>query len=192
MQRLSSHSSRGFTLIEMVVTIAIVGIISAVVMFQYSKYDSQLLLKNLAYEIALQVREAQVFGISVRGDATGFSAGYGVHFSMSTPTQYFLFRDINNDLEYDNGELIVSRHTIGRGNRIMTLCAGNGPFPTPSSAGCDSGSGETLDIVFRRPHPDAIVNGGGPEEATIYLTSAQASANIRSVSITATGQISVQ
>ena len=51
------------------------------------------------------MRQAQVFGLSVRSTDGGiFTGGYGVYFSTSTPQQYLLFADTDDDNLYDSGE----------------------------------------------------------------------------------------
>src|SRR3989344_3825107 len=81
--------SRGFTLIELLVVTAILGIVSTLVLANNTRFGGAVLLENLAYEIGLSVRKAQVYGIAVRRfGETDFSAGYGIHFNSAMPTTY--------------------------------------------------------------------------------------------------------
>lgn len=150
--------------------------ISAVVIFQFRSFDSQLLLRNLAYEIALTIREAQALGIGVRGVGGDFSTAYGAHFEPGTG--YLLFRDDNENQEYnEEDDTMLSSYTIGRRNEIVDLCVGST---------CDRAS---LDVMFLRPDPDAIFNPSGTEAQVIV---GSPSGNTRIVRITSTGQIAVE
>jgi len=176
---------KGFTLVEMLVVIAIFSIITSIVLVKNSQFSDTILLNNLAYDIALSVRQAQVFGLSVRAtpDSGVFTAGYGVHFDSSTPKTYVLFADINNSNIYDSGiDEIVEVFNITRGNKISRLC------------GVDSSDQETcgatnLDIVFIRPDPEATLTGI-TGDARIYIIAQDGSEE--SLLVRSTGQISVE
>lgn len=55
---------KGFTLIEFIVIISIFAIMSAVALFNYQGFRSSVSLGNLSRDIALTIRQAQVFGWS--------------------------------------------------------------------------------------------------------------------------------
>ena len=85
-------TNRGFSLVELLVVISIFTIISSVVVFRQSKFSSDILITNLAYQMALEIREAQTYGIGVKsvdnpviiGDSK-FKYGYGIHFGPEVP-----------------------------------------------------------------------------------------------------------
>jgi hypothetical protein len=198
-----SSFARGFTLIELVVITAIIAIISGLILVSDSAFGGKVLLENLAYDIALSIRQAQVYGISVqRFGSNVFSAGYGVRFDTSSQLSYLTFADalIANGM-YDcptpgstaTCELVQST-AIERGFRIAKLCAPAGT----DSASCISVS--KLDILFIRPEPDAIISantlscplglGTCYDSARIVLSSPRG--DLDSILIESNGQISVE
>lgn len=200
-------AQKGFTLIELLVVVAILVTITSVVLFSNNRFGGTVLLQNLAYDVALSVREAQVYGISVRSFGGEFNFGYGMHFDTNSQT-YVLFADVyplpggDGIYQPDQGERVKSTD-IQRNYRVVKLCA-----PAGSSIGaCVSTSGlwvSKLDILFKRPEPDACISADGavkidsdgectqsPEEsARIVLESPRG--DRRGLIIEATGQISVE
>ena len=200
---------RGFTLIELIVVVGIITIITAVVLANNNKYGGSVLLQNLAYDIALSIRQAQVYGISVRSlGSSNFSVGYGMHFDISDPTHYELFADKNDDGFFTSDldpaldeNVSPSPYVIGRNYSIAKLCA---PAGTDSST-CSSVN--QLDIQYKRPEPDANISartgtGGGTGQSCVkHSNQCQDSGrivvqsprgDILSIVVDATGQISVQ
>jgi len=185
-------SQTGFTLIELLVVVAILVVISSIILTSYSKFGGQILLRNLAYDIALSIRQAQVYGISARSflDAQ-FSAGHGVFFSFDEGNNlFYLYTDVDNNSFFTSvSDELVETFSIGRGYTIDRLCVASG-------AASESCGITELDILFKRPEPDAIIRastGSGfsqYERAHIVLESPQG--NKLSVLIETTGQISVQ
>lgn len=146
----------GFTLIELLVTLGIMMLISAIILGDHNRFGGSVLLQNLAYDVALSVRQAQVYGISVRrfgsASSANFDVGYGVHFDLDNPTTYVIFGDAigtPNGL-YDTGEA-VNILNINQGYRITQLC-------TTSGAG-ENCAPRFLDVLFIRPEPDALISG---------------------------------
>ncbi len=191
--RRSPHAvvTRGFSLIELIVVTGVLTVVTSLILANNAKFGGAITLRNLAYDIALSVREAQTYGISVRkfGSGSGqFGAGYGMHFRTSSPTSYLLYADaVNQNGLYDGSGELVESVAISRGFEIADLCY--------TSAG---GSAETcgvqkIDIVFERPEPDAHirVNDGAilNQRARIVVTSPRG--DEASIIVEATGQISV-
>ena len=71
----SRKTTTGFSLVELIVVMGIFTIMTSIVIFNYGRFSSNLIVTNLAYESALAVRQAQVYGISVKntsGDGGNF------------------------------------------------------------------------------------------------------------------------
>jgi hypothetical protein len=124
---------------------AIFVILSAIVLANNARFGNVIILQTLAHDIALGVRESQVYGIAVRrfGD-NNFDIAYGMHFALGN--NYELFADVNANGIWDSGETVKST-TIAGGYTISELCT------------TDDQCGFTrLDITFQRPEPDACLS----------------------------------
>ncbi|OGG57425.1 hypothetical protein A2853_03620 [Candidatus Kaiserbacteria bacterium RIFCSPHIGHO2_01_FULL_55_17] len=184
---------------ELMVVTAIIVVISGVVLVNNNRFGGVFLLENLAYDIALSIRQAQVYGISVhRFGATNFRVGYGLHFSKNDPITYVFFADANpsggNGLYEENQNETIESSTIGRGYYIDKLCAPAGA----DAATCTSV--DRLDIIFKRPEPDAFISANGvsgivtpaalQESARVVLKSPRG--DEKSVIVEISGQIAIQ
>lgn len=165
----------------------------------HARYGSSVVLQNLAYDIALSVRQAQVYGIAVARLGTGsytFSAGYGMHFDKGA-TQYILFGDnITANGIYNSGEAI-SITNIASGYSVYDLCG------TPLTSSTSTCGYSKLDILYLRPEPGAWIslNSTGPDSCLLVHQNCWKNAIIKvqsplgsqmSVTVWGNGQISVQ
>lgn len=145
-------SSAGFTLVELLVSITIVSIISAAVIYDYGSFSRNIELKDLTYEVALTLRQAQTFGANVKTFSGGFDVGYGVHFEDSyAGTKYILFADKDRNFEYDATDGIEDEFNLYAGYEIYDACA----TTVGGDERCLSTSLNRLDIVFDRPELEA-------------------------------------
>lgn len=184
---------RGFSLVELVVSVAIFLVITAVILVKHSEFSGTLLIENLAYDIALSVRKAQVFGLSVREFSVGsqeFNVGYGVHFDSASNNTYIFFADRNRNEKYDDSSEILETFTLRKGNTISEFCG----ILASGTEKCSPSDISFLDIVFERPNPDAIIksNIAGDTYAAAKITVASPQGTKWNINIVTTGQISVQ
>lgn len=211
----------GVTLIEMLVVVGIIALMSAVMMFNYSDFSTNVSVRNLSQEIALSVRKAQTYATSVRTlEGSGLPSdtfqGYGISFSDSstdpknnlTPwnRQFILFADTDTDIPVP--PQISKYDSLGASN-CGNPSSSNGEclesFGIVSADKIDSicidnkpcVKGTRVDITFRRPSPDAIICQVTPTatcQNISYVTVNLLSAKglKRSVQIWNTGQIAVK
>lgn len=190
----AARGSAGFTLIELLVVMGIMIVITTLVLARYSQFNGVVLLRSLAYDVALSIREAQVYGISGKSSGGVFAYRYGVHLSKTDSTRYRLFGDTNNNIAYEASE-VVTAYSMRPGYGISEMCAHRSSDGTEICA--TSGGISSVTIMFKRPEPDAIIRAcpsAGPcvaaIDATITLVSPTGAT--RSVTVTSTGQISVK
>jgi len=157
---------RGFTLIELLAVCAIMALMAGIVMSNQGKFGGQVLLQNFAYDVALSVRQAQVYGISVqrfqRGGQTFFDAGYGINIdgSVVPTTLYTLFADssplIADGLFTQGSDEERATMNITRGYFISKLCVPATLSDVNDPMSCTAAS--EVHILFVRPEPDALIS----------------------------------
>ncbi len=179
-------------MLEMLVTIAIISIITAVVVVRYGSFSAAVLLKSQVYELALNVREAQVFAISVRTESATpnpFRNAYGVYFTTDSPSVYTLFLDDegNESVLYDTSptdESLGNPFTIDSRFYISRICVNDCAVDV-----------DNLSVSFKRPDFDAqlaVAGYGLVASAEVIVASVADPSQTKSVRINSTGQISVQ
>lgn len=192
-----------FTLLEMLVSLGIITVITAVAITSQSSFNKSIVLTNAAYDVALSIRSAQAFGVGSRSPTFGVvKAGYGIHFDKSATGSYLLFGDTypaasctlpscksGDGLYTASSDASQKTYTFGNGVAISDICVSNGTVVCAFSSGS---SVNTLDIVFARPSndPTILINGvsaGTYFKAYIALTSPQG--GVRYVCVTSAGLI---
>src|ERR1043166_8621201 len=84
----------GFTLIEMLMVLAIIVIITTIALSGQTLFNSSVVLTNTAYDVALSLRQTETFGIASRVFNGVANAGYGIEFSKATPASYVSYADV--------------------------------------------------------------------------------------------------
>ena len=208
---MKAMAQRGFTLIEMLVVLAIIVVITAIVFSGETGFNRSFYLTNTAYDVALTFREAQTFGISSRAFGSVQNARYGIYVSNSAPSSYSLFADLGSNAGapaacplgtagtptarpgnclYDGSSEQVQQFSLSNGFRISGFCVGSSCY----TASADPS--RTFSVVFTRPNEDATISTvsgasvttGSTGCLTITDASGQSSRYVR---ITGPGQISV-
>jgi len=195
---------RGFTLIELLISVAIFVIMTSLVVAKYGNFNTSTLLTDTAYDVALALRTAQTYGLSVKNASAvtaNFSVSYGVDFrtgaggscggqtSTSNATNMVLFADTatpNNIC--DPNDTLVDSYLLTRGAVVSGLCAGTG-----SSCTVD-GSVSQLDVTYLRPNPEATIciNGScGSRYTYAEVVIKGTDGSTRTIAVYENGQISI-
>jgi prepilin-type N-terminal cleavage/methylation domain-containing protein len=197
---------RGFTVVELLVTLAIVVLVTGIVMIRYSSFNSSVLLTSQAYITGFDVRETQSLAISVRGNSNQFREEYGIYFDLSNPTSYLLFQDDNTNgnqspVRYHAGEEIGVPYKVDPRFKIMNLCVSNSSGRTCTSQDASTAGTETtntslttLAVAFRRPDFDAELYSpqiSGLNSVEVHFGNDDIT-NVKKVIIYSSGQISVE
>ncbi len=208
------NKQQGFTLLELLVVIALLSILLSISMFNYSNFGRDVELENSAYTTALAVREVQVFGInreSREGTYTNakntFSDSnyrYGFYIEKDSeklvlfrdgldqeqvPTEAGIYNKVNCGA---SGSECYSEIILTRRNKIHEIKIIN------SSGGEESV--ESVNISFLRPDPDATIVSVGSTHDTVEKSASRVNITIsdgegdygRCVSIGYAGDISIK
>lgn len=216
MIKIIKELNKGFTMIEMLMVIAIFSILTSVIIFNYSDFNNNIIATNMAYEVAMTVREAQVYSLGVKtsGGDNDFNHRYGVYFNTSNSygnQNFLLFYDSDDSMACNQtGSLCTltgctntecrQMSSMTRGIKIASLCVSTGE-PLDASGHCLGTTVKDLSITFLRPDPDAEmctteISGScvpGHDiitDAAIIIEAPNSSR--RAVVVRSTGQISVE
>jgi prepilin-type N-terminal cleavage/methylation domain-containing protein len=209
---------RGFTLVEMMVVLAIIVIVTVIALLGQSSFNRSLVLTDTAYTIAFSIRQAQFLGISGRTTGgTSDAAGYGVNFQNGVTGSYRLYRDtipartnniqdsrecpgrsVGTGQEAKPGDCIrnnatedVTTYTLNNGFSIARFCGIN----SDGTEVCN-GSLTSLNISYLRPNTQSIIVGtrGGLRYlyagARIHVTSPDGTAE-RCITVSKAGHVAV-
>lgn len=206
----SFHAYRGFTLVELLVMLAIISSLFMVVLTGQSSFNKTLILANTAYDVALSLHSAETYGLGGRSGTGGdVNTGYGIHFQKLSADSFTLFRDsyppssvtsichpitdafapnpVPGNCQYDpsNGEKILD-YKIGNGITITDFCVYSTTLPTA----CANGTLSSLDIVFARPNPTPFLQASdGQLYNSACLTLSSSLGTSRYISVQASGEI---
>ena len=201
---LSNYKSKkctpqGFTLIEVMISIAIIVLVSTLIMLRYGAFSSSVLLKNQAFEVALDIRETQSYATSVRGSGNEFRQEYGLRFSSvsSINSQYTFFLDSQDsggsDRLYNSGEELGEPRRLDRRFIVSRICSPDCVNPASNEIY------SYLDLTYKRPDFDALLrgyrSGAGWSTLTnveIEIASVADPSKARRVYVSSTGQIEVK
>ncbi len=191
---------KGFTIIEMLAVLAIFSILTAIVVFNYAKFRSDTILTNMAYEVALSIREAQIYGVSARSSVSGetadFTNAYGIYIPTIPTNAYYLFSDTDSanggtgdktfsgsDCTISNGDTCITPYTLQQNIKITAVYVNDG---------CENST--KFSILFKRPNPEPIFSKNGAIPANfskIQITLTADNDTKRYVLVANNGQISV-
>lgn len=116
-------SGAGFTMVEFLVVMSIIGILSSVLFFNWRSGEATFALQNSAYKLAQDIREMQEMAMEAKEiDCNGYTgSSFGVQFEKSWLTYYLLFVNCNDNYVYDVNDKILRIVNFEKGVEISTL-----------------------------------------------------------------------
>jgi prepilin-type N-terminal cleavage/methylation domain-containing protein len=153
--RTAYSTKKGFTLVELMVTLGIFVLMTALLLANQRRFSNTLELTNLAYDVSLSIRQAQTYGFAVKGQGgavtTEFQNYYGINFDLTNNTKFIIFADAPSGGvrgKYDAGvDTLIVTYTLKSGYTFTNICNED------STEVCYPNY--TTNIVFKRPNPDA-------------------------------------
>ena len=211
---LKKNNEQGFTLIEFIVVLVIFSIMSGTSLFNYNEYRNNIETTNVAQDIALTIRQAQVYGISASDgfDSENVFANNNDNtiniiddrsirgFAINTESQeIILFEDLNRNFSYepDNDRVIDVRRILARNTNMSACLFASGDPVNPGNCLEEvtvNTSGDTMvSIAFQRPYPDAFIRFDGSEYSHVLIELKDNSENpLRYIEVNPIGSISVK
>ncbi len=195
---MSRRQSRGFGLVELMVTITIMAIVSVIILARQDAFNGAILLRNQAYDIAFHIREVQLGAVAAVGEGGGFRSILGVEFdtAVANSGSYRVFEDnaaSPNGL-YDTGEAYGTQGDLDDRFEVRAIRVTG-----------DTMTGTKLSVVFVRPNFDArfFDTAGEVNASSVEIDIARRGVAcpggpgtcpgvLRTVEVTETGQIAVQ
>lgn len=159
---LSVKMSKGFTIIEFLIVISIIGIFSAITFPNYRSTQQQLALQRSASKLAQDIRKVQEMAISAKecppsicgGSEPIIPPGYGIYLKQGD-SDYLLYADINpaaGNEKYNAGDALVKTIPLEKGVKINDV--------SPAS----------MSINFKPPDPKVRISGTGGNFAEAEIT----------------------
>ncbi len=142
----------GFTLIELIVSTAVIAMVTGIFLANYSSTNRRTDLTMTAQKLVTDIRLAQNYALGLArygssGSTNVPAGGWGIHFDLLNNKQYIVFADDNNNRLYDGGE---SNPSFGA--QVFTL---------PENVIIESLSPveSKVDITFLPPDPVTTITG---------------------------------
>lgn len=172
-------SKRGFSIVELLITVSIVMLITGIALSRYSSFNNSILLQSQAFEIGFDIRQAQQSALSVQATGGAARNGFGIYFDITNPNTYILFFDTNDNYRYDSGtDNELSEFYIDTRFVITDIRVGGSARSEAS-------------VTFRRPNFNGLIYPTG-NTLEIDIAASQSATAVQTVSITQSGQITVQ
>lgn len=196
-------AERGFSLVELLVSISVLVLVMAVMMAGHNAFNSAVLLRSQAYDIALETRQVQLRAVSVIGGsvASDFRQQHGVFFREASPffagRKYQIFRDgvagtagkVDSGEEFGRQGIVDSRFYISE-------------IRTKDQSGTEAVIAGGISVMFERPNFDAHFydsDGNALSDMVAVFIDLRVNGsaglsgleNVRTIEITRSGQITV-
>lgn len=194
-------------MIEMMVVLAIIGILTVSVVGNYGSFRSATVATNMAYELAGSIRQAQLYGLGVRlnGQVGTFTAEgspndtYGVELAKGVPS-YSIFRDKGTPNATcdsgcscdDSAGECVEQVTMLQQVTVEALCTGDASMTGQELLEGGSCDHTSLSVMYTRPNPEASIYASSGTGDTLAGILIRGGAHCRLVRVYQNGQIAVE
>ena len=132
----------GFTMIELLITMAIIGTLSAALFFNYGPIQDNFTLQKSAQKLAQDLRRIQEMAMAAEKEKCNGSetSNFGVYFNTESNNKYIIFADCDNSKTRNEGDIDVEKISLEKKVEISVL------------------SLSPLNVVFIPPDPTTLIN----------------------------------
>ncbi len=186
-RRVSRTVYQGLTSLELIVVLAIFGILSGITMFNYGSFSAGVNLQNTTQQVALRIQQAQTEAISGRyphfADSQqsiypGWKPAFGTYFATAYPTTFAYFFDQNGEnaggfsrdgimsgdppLSNDPSSVLAGTETCGTQNKecldVISIKSGEHIVGICNDdITAQNSCHDNVSISFQRPFPPAKI-----------------------------------
>lgn len=190
------NSEKGITLIEIMVTIAIITLFSMILIADYPKIKRQFALSRAVYKFAQDLRKTQDMGLSGvqikdENQVVVEAEGYGIYININLSSsdgnnkQYKIYADINGNGKYNSeGDYVIKTVDFGETEKGVII---QEIINTKNNA-------PSVSINFSPPNPDIEIWQLESNRNNVEIVFALSSdpTNKRKVSVNTSGLIEVK
>ena len=148
MQHVQDQDRNGFTLIELMIVVAIMGLISGIGFVSLQSGRESLALDRAVHHVAQDMRKAMEYALRTRSYtcSIGSFSGYGVYISTVTATSYILFAECQGNEKYNPNDEDIEVVPLEKGVRFDSILV-------------DGTSRAGVAISFFPPDPTVTIRG---------------------------------
>ena len=173
--KIKKNNSKGFTLIETLVVIAVVSILSIVMLANHQGSQKQQSVQRAAHQLAGDIRRAQNMAMASVEHEGAIPEGYGIYIEKNNPN-YILFADDNNQT-YQPSDFKVEEIKFPSNIKINSIS------PAP---------GSHVSIFFEPPDPTTYINGDSSASIeTVVTLIFPGTSYSKTVTVKTSGQIEI-
>jgi len=156
--KIKINNKKGFTLLELIVSVAIIGIVSSISIANYKSVNIQNRLVTSTHNLVNNLRLSQTYSLGSKEFGGNISSGgWGVYFNIANPDYYIIFADTNGDKDYTSS---AEKHQQVELSKNVSINKISDIFHASLSE---------LAITFVPPDPTIYINSSTINTASIIL-----------------------
>jgi len=170
------NKQKGFTLIELIVVMAIIVILTTLVLANYRDGQKRYALSQSAQQLASDLRRIQNMAMNGVGiSAASGRRGYGIYINLANNDSYIIYADQNGNNTWQPSDELIEAINLANNVKITGVSTPN----------------EKADIYFESPDPTTYISNLGGSNNIIITLGMDSLANTETVTVTLAGVIQV-